>query len=223
MVMAQSQYCSCWQGFLYSLDCSFLHFGFMKNRRDFILRVCVVPGSDLWAAQLLKSRSSCFMRCCPQSTFRMLSGCHHWTRRPVRANLPLVYRAPHYPFTWPSFSLLCVMHTPPRAHSPSFPSFSSFVLCNHQLCVWQQTQTNPQAPAQLSVARGTRVFPPPPIPPTPPTHCDLQPNPPAITHQTFRPVAAIHSLTIETLQWSSVAEFNQTSGLGNLDPEPDSL
>lgn len=146
----------------------------------------------------------------------------------VRANLPLVCSAPHYPFTWPSFSpslslSLCYAHPSPCSLALFSPSFSLFVLCNHQLCVWQQTQTNPQAPAQLSVARGTRVFPPPPIPPTPPTHCDLQPNPPARTHthQTLRPVAAIHSLAIETLQWSSVAECTQTSDF--LDPDPDSL
>lgn len=148
-------------------------------------------------------------------------------RQTVRASLALVCSAPNYPFTWPSFSLpspslsLCLCYAHPSRCSLALlsSSFSFFVLCNHQLCGWQQTQTNPQALAQLSVASGAWVFPPPSIPPTLLTHCDLQPNHPHLcthTHTHNSTACSCHTLPCYR---NAPVKLSCWMHLGILDPE----
>lgn len=155
------------------------------------------------APDRLSDSFSCFIRC-------VLCWC--WVdviieHADCQGRSPFSLHCTRLPFHLASFSLSRLSALSPM---PAHPSFSCFVLRCHQLCVWQQT---PQAPAQLSAARGVWVFPPPLMPPAPLTLWSAAKPPSAHTPQTLGLLAAMHCLAIEMLQWSWVAECTLDSKL----------
>lgn len=91
------------------------------------------------------------------------------------------------------FSPLSVMHTPPHPCSPSSLPLSRSLCCVTTSSVFDSRlkQIHRLRPSFL-LPEGLECFRPLQYLLPLPTHCDLQPKPPAHTHQTLRPLAAIH-------------------------------